>query len=42
MESVRPKEMMPQIGRSVVHEEGAALIREWIKSLGVNGASCSQ
>jgi len=42
MESVRPKEMMPQIGRSVVHEEGAALIREWIKSLGVNRASCSK
>lgn len=42
MESVRPKEMMPQIGRSVVHEEGAALIREWIKSLGANRASCSK
>ncbi len=25
--------MMPQIGRSVVHEEGAALIAEWIRSL---------
>lgn len=26
--------MMPQLGRSVVHEEGAALIEEWIESLG--------
>lgn len=25
--------MMPQLGRSVVHEEGAALIAEWIESL---------
>ncbi len=33
MQSTRPKEMMPQIGRSTVHEEGVALIREWIKSL---------
>ncbi|MGA7907076.1 MAG: hypothetical protein WCA16_06675 [Candidatus Sulfotelmatobacter sp.] len=33
MESLRPKEMMPQIGRSVVHGEGVALIREWIQSL---------
>jgi uncharacterized repeat protein (TIGR03806 family) len=42
MESVRPKEMMPQIGRSVVHEEGVALIREWIASLPAEGASCSK
>jgi hypothetical protein len=33
MESTRPKEMMPQIGRSVIHQEGVALIREWIQSL---------
>lgn len=33
MQSVRPKEMMPQIGRSVVHEEGVALIAEWIKQM---------
>jgi uncharacterized repeat protein (TIGR03806 family) len=33
MESTAPKVMMPQIGRAVVHEEGVALIREWIASL---------
>ncbi len=33
MESIAPKAMMPQIGRAVVHEEGVALIREWIASL---------
>ncbi len=41
MESTRPKEMMPQIGRSVVHEEGVALIREWIRSLPTAGAPCA-
>lgn len=41
MESTRPKEMMPQIGRSVVHEQGLALVREWIRSLPRDGASCS-
>ena len=40
MESTRPKEMMPQIGRSVVHAEGVALVREWIKSLPQDGAAC--
>jgi len=38
MESIAPKAMMPQIGRAVVHEEGVALIREWIASL--NSQSC--
>jgi len=33
MESTRPKEMMPQIGRSLVHEEGAALVEEWVKGM---------
>jgi len=33
MEATKPKIMMPQIGRSVVHVEGAALVREWIASL---------
>jgi uncharacterized repeat protein (TIGR03806 family) len=33
MESTAPKVMMPQIGRDVVHEEGVALVREWIASL---------
>jgi uncharacterized repeat protein (TIGR03806 family) len=42
MESTRPKEMMPQIGRSVVHEEGVALVREWIRSLPSDGISCAQ
>src|SRR5262249_2431808 len=32
-ESISPKIMMPQIGRAVVHTEGVALLREWIKSL---------
>jgi len=41
MESVRPKEMMPQIGRSVVHQEGLALIREWVRSLPTDGAPCA-
>jgi len=33
MESTAPKVMMPQIGRDLVHEEGVALIREWIGSM---------
>jgi len=33
MESVRPKEMMPEIGRAIPHQEGIALVREWIASL---------
>lgn len=33
MESMAPKAMMPQIGRAVVHEEGDALIREWIGAM---------
>jgi hypothetical protein len=41
MESIRPKEMMPQIGRSVVHQEGLALIREWVRSLPAKGAPCA-
>jgi uncharacterized repeat protein (TIGR03806 family) len=31
--STDPGLMMPQIGRSVVHKEGVALIRDWITSL---------
>jgi uncharacterized repeat protein (TIGR03806 family) len=42
MESTRPKEMMPQIGRSVVHEEGLTLIRNWIRSLSSEGAPCAK
>jgi uncharacterized repeat protein (TIGR03806 family) len=41
MESTRPKEMMPQIGRSLVHEEGLALIQEWVRSLPAAGAPCA-
>ena len=33
MESTRPKEMMPEIGRAMVHQEGVALVREWLASL---------
>ncbi|HVN06878.1 MAG TPA: SO2930 family diheme c-type cytochrome [Bryobacteraceae bacterium] len=33
MESNTPKIMMPELGRTVVHQEGVALIREWIASL---------
>ena len=33
MDSVTPKVMMPELGRSTVHEEGVALIREWVSSL---------
>jgi hypothetical protein len=41
MLSIRPKEMMPQIGRSVIHQEGVALISEWVRSLPVDGAPCA-
>jgi uncharacterized repeat protein (TIGR03806 family) len=30
MESTRPKEMMPEIGRSLPHREGIELLRQWI------------
>ncbi len=33
MQSRTPKIMMPELGRDVVHEEGLALIREWIAAL---------
>jgi len=33
MESTTPKVMMPELGRTVVHQEGLALIREWIASM---------
>ncbi len=31
--STKPDEMMPELGRSLVHEEGVALLREWIGTL---------
>lgn len=42
MESTRPKEMMPQIGRSLVHEEGVSLVREWVQSLSADTAECTK
>jgi uncharacterized repeat protein (TIGR03806 family) len=33
MESTRPKEMMPEIGRAMTHKEGISLVREWLASL---------
>ncbi len=33
MESTDPEIMMPEMGRKLVHQEGVALIREWIASL---------
>lgn len=33
LESTAPKVMMPQIGRSVVHREGVALVRQWVSAL---------
>lgn len=33
MLSTMPKEMMPEIGRSIPHPEGIELVREWVRSL---------
>jgi hypothetical protein len=33
MNSNDPKVAMPELGRSVVHQEGLALIEAWIRSL---------
>ena len=33
MESTNPGIMMPEVGRTTVHTEGVALIKEWITSL---------
>lgn len=33
LDSVEPKVMMPEIGRSTIHREGVALIREWVAGL---------
>ena len=33
MESADPAEMMPELGRTIVHAEGVALVRDWISSL---------
>lgn len=36
MGSTEPGVAMPEVGRSLVHEEGVALIREWISSMPAN------
>lgn len=33
MESSEPDEMMPELGRSLAHEEGIALIRDWVAAM---------
>ena len=33
MESVDPAVMMPELGRSLSHEEGVALVRDWIAAM---------
>lgn len=37
--SQRPDEMMPELGRSLVHAEGVALVREWITAM---SGDCAQ
>jgi len=39
--STAPKVMMPQIGRSVVHVEGLAVIKEWIAALPAQACSAA-
>ena len=38
MESTDPGVMMPELGRSLVHEEGVELVRQWIKEWNSNQA----
>ena len=33
IESRDPGEMMPELGRRMVHREGVQLVREWIQTL---------
>ena len=33
METTKPSAMMPELGRSLSHEEGVALVREWISAM---------
>jgi uncharacterized repeat protein (TIGR03806 family) len=40
MESTTPKVMMPELGRTVVHQEGLALIRQWIAAM--PSSSCAK
>jgi uncharacterized repeat protein (TIGR03806 family) len=39
MESTDPGVMMPELGRSIPHDEGIALIREWIAKMGADGVA---
>ena len=39
MNTTDPRHKMPELGRSVIHQEGVALIREWINQL--PDAACS-
>jgi hypothetical protein len=38
MKSTDPGVMMPEIGRSIVHQEGIELISEYINNLKVNAS----
>ncbi|SDJ88517.1 conserved hypothetical protein, HNE_0200 family [Ferrimonas sediminum] len=40
MELTEPKDRMPMVGRSVVHTEAVALIRQWVDSLPASLGSC--
>lgn len=37
MQSTDPGVMMPELGRTLVHREGVALIRDWIAAMNANG-----
>ncbi len=37
MDSTDPGIAMPELGRSIIHDEGVALIREWISAMDANG-----
>jgi uncharacterized repeat protein (TIGR03806 family) len=37
LETTDPGEMMPELGRSLAHREGAALVRQWIAEMGYDG-----
>ncbi len=41
MNSPNPGAMMPELGRQLVHDEGVALIREWIQEIDMEGDSAS-
>jgi hypothetical protein len=37
LESVDPGVMMPELGRTIAHDEGVALVRAWIAQMDENG-----